>query len=68
MWLGKECQQLGGQGGVGSDGEELCFLPEMQTRPRQGERSAGGPLSEGLWANPTPLWFSRALRCLQPRA
>lgn len=81
MWLGKERQQLGGRGGVGSDGEELCFLPEMQTRPRQGERSAGGPLSEGLWANhsilgwplditfpSTPLWFSRALRCLQPRA
>lgn len=30
-------------------------LPEMQTRPRQGERSAGGPLSEGLWADHSVL-------------
>lgn len=51
--LGKECQQLG----------YLCFLPEMQTRPRQGERSEGGPLSEGLWANHNILetLFSLAL-------
>lgn len=49
LWLGKECQRLGW----------LCFLPEMQTRPRQGERSAGGPLSEGLWANHIILAWPR---------
>lgn len=36
----------------------VCFLPEMQTRPRQGERSGGGTLSEGLWADHRVLAWS----------
>lgn len=48
---------MAGQGAPGLG--QLCFLPEMQTRPRQGERSASSPPSEGLWANHNvPAWPS----------
>lgn len=40
---------MAGQGAAGAG--VVVLLPEMQTRPWQGERSADGPLSEGLWAN-----------------
>lgn len=58
-----------GQGVPGAGGGRgLFFLPEMQTRPRQGERSVGGPLSEGLWANHNILAWPLVITPPSPRS